>query len=64
MKAGPGGGQVAGPLARMKIVISSGEDTLLDARGDLVLLRRLVELGVPRAVVSRLRAAPDWLNRG
>ena len=35
------------------------EDTLLDARGDLVLLRRLDEFDVPRAVVSRLRAPPD-----
>lgn len=32
-----------------------GEDTLLDARGDFVLVRRLDEFGVPRAVVSRLR---------
>ena len=35
------------------------EDTLLDVRGDLVLLRRLDEFDVPRAVVSRLRAPPD-----
>ena len=33
-----------------------GDDTLLDARGDLVLLRRLDEFGAPRAVVSQLRA--------
>ncbi len=35
-----------------------GEDVLLDARGDLVLLRRVDEFDVPRAVVSQLRAAP------
>ena len=35
------------------------EDTLLDTRGDLVLLRRLDEFDVPRAVVSRLRAGLD-----
>lgn len=33
-----------------------GEDTLLDARGDLVLLRRLDEFDVPRAVITGLRA--------
>lgn len=33
-----------------------GEATLLDARGDLVLLRRLDEFDVPRAVTTRLRA--------
>ena len=37
-----------------------GKDTLLDARGDFVLLRRLDALDVPRAVVSRLRAAHDY----
>lgn len=31
-----------------------GEDTLLDARGDLVLLRRTDELDLPRAVVRQL----------
>ena len=36
-----------------------GEDTLLDARGDVVLLRRLDAFDVPRAVVSRLRAGPE-----
>ena len=35
-----------------------GEDVLLDARGDLVLLRRVDEFDVPRAVISQLRAAP------
>ena len=35
-----------------------GEDTLLDARDDLVLLRRLDEFDVPRAVVIRLLAPP------
>ncbi len=35
-----------------------GEDVLLDARGDLVLPRRVDEFDVPRAVVSQLRAAP------
>ena len=35
-----------------------GEDVLLDARGDLVLLRRVDAFDVPRAVVSQLRAAP------
>lgn len=35
-----------------------GEDVLLDARGDLVLLRRVDEFDVPRAVVSQLTAAP------
>ncbi len=33
-----------------------GEDRLLDARGDLVSLRRLDEFDVPRAVVTALRA--------
>ena len=33
-----------------------GEDILLDAQGDLVLLRQIDELDVPRAVVTRLRA--------
>lgn len=33
-----------------------GEDTLLDARDDLVLLRRLDEFDVPRAVITGLRA--------
>ena len=33
-----------------------GEDRLLDARGDLVLLRRLDGFDVPRAVVTGLRA--------
>lgn len=32
-----------------------GEDILLDARGDLVLLRKVDELDVPRAVVIQLR---------
>ena len=36
-----------------------GEDTLLDARGDLVLLRRLDEFDVPRAVVTGIRAPQD-----
>lgn len=35
-----------------------GEDVLLDARGDLVLLRRVDAFDVPRAVVSQLRAGP------
>ncbi len=39
-------------MARM-----DGEDTLLDARGDLVLLRRFDALDAPRAVVTRLRPA-------
>ena len=33
-----------------------GEDTLLDARDDVVLLRRLDEFDVPRAVITGLRA--------
>ena len=40
-----------------------GEDTLLDARGDLVLLRRLDEFDVPRAVVTGLRAPPGHAGR-
>ncbi len=36
-----------------------GEDTLLDARGDLLLVRRLDVFDVPLAVVSRLRTARD-----
>ena len=36
-----------------------GEDTLLDARSDLVLLRRFDELDVPRSVVIRLRTASE-----
>lgn len=32
-----------------------GDDVLLDARGDMVVLRRLDEFDVPRAVVTRLR---------
>ena len=36
-----------------------GDDTLLDARGDLVLLRRLDAFDVPRAVVIQLAPAPD-----
>ena len=39
-----------------------GEDILLDARGDLVLLRRVDEFDVPRAVVSQLAAVPDQLD--
>ncbi|MDE2980695.1 MAG: hypothetical protein OXU74_05800 [Gemmatimonadota bacterium] len=35
-----------------------GEDTLLDARDDLVLLRRLDQFDVPRAVAIRLLAPP------
>jgi len=35
-----------------------GEDELLDARDDVVLLRRLDEFDVPRAVVMQLRAPP------
>ena len=41
------------PLFRVKLVV----EELLDARGDVVLLRREDELDVPRAVVSRLVAA-------
>ena len=37
------------------IVRMDGEDTMLDARGDTVLLRRLDDFDVPRVVVSRLR---------
>ncbi|MDE2752262.1 MAG: hypothetical protein OXI83_06770, partial [Gemmatimonadota bacterium] len=33
-----------------------GEDILLDAQGELVLLRRVDELDVPRAMVTQLRA--------
>ena len=40
-----------------------GDDTLLDARGDLVLLRRLDAFDVPRAVVIQLAPVPDWLGR-
>lgn len=40
-----------------------GEDTLLDARGDLVLLRRLDEFDVPRAVITGLRAPPAHADR-
>ena len=36
-----------------------GEDGLLDAQGDLVLLRRVDELDVPRAVITVLRAPPN-----
>lgn len=36
-----------------------GEDTLLDARSDLVLLRRFDELDVPQSVVIRLRTASE-----
>ena len=36
-----------------------GDDTLLDARGDLVLLRRLDAFDVPRAVVIQLAPVPD-----
>ena len=36
-----------------------GEDILLDARGDSLLLRRLDVFDVPRAVVVRLAPAPD-----
>jgi len=35
-----------------------GADILLDARGDMVMLRRLDEFDVPRAVVIQLRAPP------
>jgi len=35
----------------------AADEELLDARGDIVLLRREDELDVPRAVVSRLVAA-------
>ena len=35
-----------------------GEDILLDSRGDLVLVRRVDEFDVPRAVISQRRAAP------
>lgn len=34
----------------------NGDDILLDAQGDLILLRQVDELDVPRAVVTRLRA--------
>ena len=40
-----------------------GEDRLLDARGDLVLLRRLDEFDVPRAVITGLRARPGHADR-
>ena len=49
-------------IDRVRLLFSArmdGEDTLLDARGDFVLLRRLDALDVPRAVVGRLRAAPE-----
>ena len=36
-----------------------GEDTLLDARGDLVLLHRLDAFDAPQAVVTRLRPTRD-----
>ena len=35
-----------------------GADILLDARGDMVMLRRLDEFDVPRALVMQLRAPP------
>lgn len=35
-----------------------GDDILLDARGDVVLLRQVDEFDVPRAVVTQLRAPP------
>ncbi len=35
-----------------------GEDELLDARGDMVMLRRLDEFDVPQALVIQLRAPP------
>ena len=41
-------------IARM-----DGDDILLDARDDFVLLRQLDEFDVPRAVVTRLRALHD-----
>ena len=37
----------------------NGDDILLDARDDFVLLRQLDEFDVPRAVVTRLRALHD-----
>jgi len=42
------------PLFQVKL---AADEELLDARGDIVLLRREDELDVPRAVVSRLVAA-------
>ena len=43
------------PLFQVRLAVDEG---LLDARGDVVLLRREDELDVPRAVVSRLVALP------
>ena len=42
------------PLFQVKL---AADEELLDARGDVVLLRREDELDVPRAVVSRLEPA-------
>ena len=45
----------ARPLFRARLY---ARDRLLDARGDFVLVRRLDEFDVPRAVVSQLRSVP------
>ena len=45
------------PLFQVRLAV---DEELLDARGDVVLLRREDELDVPRAVVSRLEPAAPW----
>lgn len=45
------------PLFQVKLAVN---EELLDARGDVVLLRRMDELDVPQAVVSRLDVTAPW----